>query len=231
MSIVNLGVHDAARLLKVSEKTIYRWIKQEIIPAYRFQGQHRFNQAELHEWATSRRMGFETEVFVEPDNMVRELPSLTEAIESGGIIYRLNGKNRNEVLKNLVMAMNLPEEIDRSYLQKVLVAREELASTGFGGGIAFPHPHQPLLTHISKPMVTLAFLEEPVEFYSLDGQPVQVLFSIISPTLRSRLYLLSILGFACRKPDFLKVLKNVGSRDEIFSELKKIEKSIRHKTF
>jgi len=226
---MNLGVRDAAKLLHVSEKTIYRWIKQEVIPVYRFQGQHRFNQAEILEWATSRRMGIEPEAFNEPETQALPLPTLTEALESGGIIYRLNGKTRDEVLLNLVTEMRLPEDIDRDYLAKVLIAREELASTGIGDGIAFPHPRQPMLTRINRPMVTLAFLDEPVDFDSLDGQPVKVLFSIISPTLRSHLYLLSMLGFACRKPSFFNALKNEGSRDYIFAELRNIKDEIRKK--
>lgn len=223
---MNLSVRDAAKLLQVSDKTIYRWIKQEIIPAYRFQGQHRFNRAELLEWATSRRMGVEPEAFSEPESAAQPLPTLTEALESGGIIYRLGGKTRNEVLKNLVDEMRLSEDVDRSYLLKVLIAREELASTGIGDGIALPHPRQPMLTHINQPMVTLAFLDQPVEFNSLDGRPVNILFSIISPTLRSHLYLLSMLSFACRKPAFLRVLQEEGSRDEIFAVLKKIKEGI-----
>ena len=126
---MNLGVRDAAKLLQVSEKTIYRWIKQEIIPAYRFQGQHRFNRAELLEWATSRRMGIEPEAFCEPEAQALPLPTLTEAFESGGIIYRLEGSTRDDVLANLVNEMRLPEDIDREYLLKVLIAREELTST------------------------------------------------------------------------------------------------------
>lgn len=223
---MNLSVRDAAKLLQVSEKSIYRWIKQELIPAYRFQGQHRFNRAELLEWATSRRMGIAPEAFTEPESAAQPLPTLTESLENGGIIYRLHGTTRNEVLENLVSELRLSEDVDRNYLLKVLIAREELSSTGIGDGIALPHPRQPMLTHVHQPMVTLAFLEKPVEFNSLDGQPVNILFSIISPTLRAHLYLLSMLSFACRKSNFLNVLKNEGGREDIFHELKKIKDSI-----
>ena len=64
---MNLSVRDAATLLNVSEKTIYRWIKQQTIPAYRVQDQYRFNRAEILEWATSRRMNVSSEIFLEPE--------------------------------------------------------------------------------------------------------------------------------------------------------------------
>ena len=60
---MNLSVRKAAQILNVTEKTIYRWIKQELVPAYRVNGQYRFNQSELIEWATSRRMGVSAEAF------------------------------------------------------------------------------------------------------------------------------------------------------------------------
>jgi PTS system nitrogen regulatory IIA component len=53
---MDLSVRDSAQLLKVSEKTIYRWVKQGKLPAYRINEQYRFNRAELLEWATSQRL-------------------------------------------------------------------------------------------------------------------------------------------------------------------------------
>jgi PTS system nitrogen regulatory IIA component len=41
---MQLGVRDAATLLNVSEKSIYRWIKQGVIPAYQINDQYRFNR-------------------------------------------------------------------------------------------------------------------------------------------------------------------------------------------
>src|SRR5207302_647358 len=82
---MNLSVRDAANLLKVSEKTIYRWIKQQAIPAYRVQDQYRFNRAEILEWATSRRLNVASEIFLEPEAEGQAIPSLLAAIEVGGV--------------------------------------------------------------------------------------------------------------------------------------------------
>ncbi len=41
---MRLNIRDLSELLNVSEKTIRRWIKQGSIPAYRINGQYRFNQ-------------------------------------------------------------------------------------------------------------------------------------------------------------------------------------------
>ena len=223
---MNLSVKDAARLLNVSDKTIYRWIKQELIPAYRVSGQHRFNQSELLEWATSRRMGVSPEAYHEPGEAASPLPTLTESLETGGIVYRLDGHSRNEVLSNLVDTLRLPEGVDREYLLKVLIAREELASTSVGDGIAIPHPRNPVLLHTTQPTVTLAFLEEPVDFQSLDGQLTDVLFCVISPTLRAHLHLLSMLGFALKDIAFRKALLEQESRENIIQALRQVKRGM-----
>ena len=121
---MNLSVKDAARLLSVSEKTIYRWIQQEILPVYRVRAQYRFNRSEILEWATSRRINVAPETFQEPETDALPLPTLSEALDAGGIYYRLEGKSRDEVLEQVVQHLRLPEEVDRAYLLKVLVARE-----------------------------------------------------------------------------------------------------------
>ncbi|WP_029915841.1 PTS sugar transporter subunit IIA [Pelobacter seleniigenes] len=223
---MNTSVKDAARLLSVSEKTIYRWIKQEVMPVYRVHEQYRFNRSELLEWATSRRMGIAAEAFLEPDTDDSPLPTLIESLESGGVVYRLDGTSRHEVLTKLVDELRLPEEVDRDYLLKVLKAREKLASTGIGDGIAIPHPRNPVLLHVTKPSVTLAFLENPVDFHALDKKPVHTLFCMISPTLRAHLHLLSKLSFALRDPGFRAAIDNQGSRDEIFSALRKLNETL-----
>jgi len=223
---MNLSVKDAARLLSVSEKTIYRWIKQEVVPAYRVHEQYRFNRSELLEWATARRISVAPEALHEPETDAAPLPSLSEALEAGGIFYRLEGKGRDEVLADVVDHLRLPDEVDRPYLLQVLVARERLASTAIGDGIAIPHPRNPVLLHVTRPTVTLGFLEKPVDFHALDGQPVNILFTLITPTLRSHLHLLSKLGFVLRDRAFRQVLAGEGSREEILRVLRRVEQSL-----
>ncbi len=221
--IVNLSVKDAAGLLAVSEKTIYRWIKREIVPAYRVHENYRFNRAELIEWATSRRLGVTTAALEEPETTTLPLPALTTALEAGGVFYRLGGRTRDEVLAELVAHLRLSDEVDRDYLLRVLIARENLASTGIGEGIALPHPRDYFPSHLPRPTVTLCFLENPVDFGALDGVPVRILLTLIAPTRRFHLHLLSQLGFVLKSTAFRQVLAKEGSREEIFAALRRGE--------
>ncbi len=223
---MQLSVKDAARLLVVSEKTIYRWIKQEIIPAYRINEQFRFNKAELLEWATSRRIQVSPEVFAETETNGAPLPSLSDALAAGGVVYRLEGRDKSSMLQAMVDAMKLPEEVDRQFLFQVLLAREALGSTGIGDGIAVPHVRNPIVLHVNRPTVTLCFLEHPIDFGALDGKPVRVLFALVSPTVRAHLHLLSRLGFVLRDPGFKATVLREASREDIMTALAAAESGL-----
>ncbi len=220
---MQLGVRDVSRLLNVSEKTIYRWISRGVLPAYRVNEQYRFNRAELLEWATSRRINVAAEVFDEPESNASPVPRLVESLTAGGIFYRLGGADKESVLRAVVEHMRVPEELDREFLLRVLLAREALQSTGVGDGIAVPHVRNPIVLHVSRPMITLCFLERPVDFAALDGKPVHVLFSLVSPTVRAHLRLLSRLSFALHDARFKGAVVRQASREEILDAARAVE--------
>src|SRR6266581_9798680 len=107
---MKLTVRDAAQLLSVSEKTIYRWIKQGVIPAYQISDQYRFNRAELLEWATSRRINVSPEIFAEPNGGEVPPPSLSEALRTGGVHYRGGGRGKASVRKAVGDMIKLYDE-------------------------------------------------------------------------------------------------------------------------
>lgn len=224
---MQLVVRDVAQLFNVSEKTVYRWVTQGILPAYRVNDQYRFNRAELLEWATSRRMNVSPDIFAEPESQATPPPSLVEALQVGGIFYRIGGKDKESVLRAVVETLRLPEEVDRAFLLRVLLAREALESTGIGDGIAIPHVRNPVVLHVTRPLITLCFLEHVIDFGALDGKPVSIVFSLISPTVRAHLRLLSRLSFALQDPKFKAVLQRQGSRDEIFAEAHRVEAGLK----
>ena len=96
---MQLTVRNIAKLLSVSEKTIYRWAKRGEIPVYRFGDQYRFNRFEILEWATTRKMDVAQDIVLGEEVEETPLPSLAEAIQNGGIFYRVGGHDRTTALK------------------------------------------------------------------------------------------------------------------------------------
>jgi nitrogen PTS system EIIA component len=219
---MQLTVKDVAGLLEVSEKTVYRWIDDGKLPGYRISGQYRFNRAELLAWATANKLRVSSGLLLEPEISEANLPSLQEAVQAGGIHYRVSGNDPASCLRNVVGMLALPEEVDREFLFQALWARETLASTGFGDGVAIPHLRNPIVLHLPRPIVSLCFLEKPVDFHALDGKAVTALFTLISPTVKAHLHLLSRLAFGLRDPDFNKLIRDQAGREEILAGMRRL---------
>jgi len=223
---MQLSVKDAASLLNVSDETIYKWVKQEEIPSHTVNEQIRFNRAELLEWATARNIPFSPDLFNEGAPGKSALPTLAEALQAGGVAYRVGGTDQPSVLRAIVNLLKLPQTVDREFLYQVLLARESLGSTGVGDGVAIPHVRNPLVLHVSEPIITLSFLETPINFHAVDNKPVNTLFTLICPTVKIHLHLLSRLGFVLHHPAFKAALKRQAPRDELMAELAAAEATI-----
>ncbi len=223
---MKLTVQDIARIFSLSEKTVYRWINRGEIPAYKINEQYRFNRTDILEWATAKRINFSPELFEEPEGEGGLIRSLGDSLDEGGIFYRVSGSSKDEVLREIVRIIKIPESVDPEFLYKVLMAREKMGSTAVGEGIAIPHARMPLVLHVPRPSVSLCFLEKPVEFGALDGKPVFALFTIISPTIRSHLYLLARLSYLLRNDEFKQILCEHESSSTILETVRKLEMNL-----
>jgi len=222
---MQLSVNDAAKILKVPTKTIYSWINHETIPFYKINDDYRFNKVELLEWAASQHIKVSPEAFLDAESDMEVLPSLLGSLKAGGISYGVGGKDKASVLRAVIDKIEFPkgEEVDREFLFQVLLAREALGSTCVGEGVAIPHVRNPVVLHVTHPSIWLCFLEHPINFDAPDGQPVSILFTLISPTVRAHLHLLSRLSFALLDKDFKAALKRQASREELMEMVSCIE--------
>jgi PTS system nitrogen regulatory IIA component len=202
---------------------VTRWVKQRGLPAFHVAGQYRFHRAELLEWATSNGIKVSLELFDHLKDDDEPLPGLGEALAAGGIFYDLQDTSKDRALRALVQVLPVPEGTDRELLLRLILAREASASTAIGDGIAIPHVRNPIVLQVDRPMITLCFLGKAVDFGAIDGKPVQILFSLICPTTRTHLQMLSRLSHALHDAQFKDVVTRHGSREEILREAGRVD--------
>lgn len=217
---------EAAQALNVDEKTIVRWIKKDNLPAESMRGDFRINPVDLLEWATERGIKVNPALYKMHDADTRPLPTLCQALEAGGIHCGFPGNDKETILRNVVSALELPSEIDPDFILQVLLAREAMGTTAVGDGIAIPHVRNPILVQLPVPKISLSFLAQPIDFGALDGKPVQILFTIISPTIRMHLHLLSRLAYCLRDQRLRDVLGKQCNAKAIMDVIREIEKEI-----
>jgi PTS system nitrogen regulatory IIA component len=68
--------------------------------------------------------------------------------------------------------------LDRADVLARIGERERLGSTGFGRGVAIPHAR---VGGVTRPIAAFLRLEAPAAFDAIDGQPIDVVFGLLSP--------------------------------------------------
>jgi PTS system nitrogen regulatory IIA component len=173
---LDLGVRQVADLLGVSEQTVHRWIRVEGLPAQRVRHQYRINRIELHEWALAHGRRTPAELLT-ANARTGGAPSLAAALKRGGVHRSVPGERREQVLEALLGHAEVPKELDRALLLELLRARETFVVSRVGGGIALPHPRDPIVIKGREPHAILGFLEHSVDFGSRDVRAVVLLFA------------------------------------------------------
>lgn len=221
---MRVTIRDAAALLSTSEQKIYDWIESGDLPAYKINEQYRINRSELLEWATTRKLAVAPELFHDAEDE-DHIPAIAASLSLGGVFHGIKGETRDDVFRNVVQVLRLGDESEREMLLELLLAREASGTTTIGDGIAIPHVRNPIVLTIDEPSITLCYLDHPVDFDAIDGNPVYALFVLICPTIRIHLEILAKLAFLLRKPEFRELVRRRASEEETLRVAHQIEES------
>jgi len=96
-----------------------------------------------------------------------------------------------------------------------LLGRERLGSTGIGEGIAIPHCR---LRYCEQAIGVLLKLEEPVDFDSIDGQPVDLVFALLVPeeATEEHLQILAMLAENFSNAQYREALRNAPDTRHLY---------------
>jgi len=220
-----LKVIDLATAVGVDEKTVLDWIKNKGLPAYKQDDRYRINKVDLLEWATSHGITIPPEIFAASDENP-DRPLVSEALQRGGVHYNLPGDTPETALREVVSRIQLPPSLDPDFLLQTLLAREALGSTALGNGIAIPHVRNPIVGQIGESSICLCFLKNPIDFDAVDGQPVTILFTLVTPNVKAHLNLLAKLAFLLHDQNIQELLHRPGSEAEIMIAISELEEKI-----
>jgi fructose-specific phosphotransferase system IIA component len=111
---------------------------------------------------------------------------------------------------------------DFESIVEAILKREDLGSTGIGRGVAVPHTKHP---SIDKLIGTVAVSEEGVDFDSLDGEKVHLLFLLVSPPDRpgDHLRALENISRQLRDESFCRFLKQSSKPDDVWQLLEEAD--------
>jgi nitrogen PTS system EIIA component len=144
--------------------------------------------------------------------------NLAEIINARAVLPHLKAQNKKQLLQELAQAMAAIVAVDHRIIFETLLTREKLGSTGLGQGIAIPHGRLP---QIKRVYGLFARLSAPVAYDSVDGEPVDLVFVLLSPDQAGADHLkaLARISRLLREPDTIKKLRGTDSADGLYAIL------------
>lgn len=139
---------------------------------------------------------------------------ITDLLDKRSVMLEAAPSDKKQTIEQAVALMVKSGKIaDEEGYKKQVFAREEESTTGIGEGIAIPHGK---CNAVSKPGLAAMVIPSGVDFDSLDGEPVTLLFLIAAPNTEDNVHLdvLSKLSVMLMDEDFTEKLRNATSVDE-----------------
>ena len=144
--------------------------------------------------------------------------TLEGIIDKRSILANVKAQNKKQILLELAQAMAGNLAIDHRVIFETLLKREKLGSTGIGQGIAIPHGK---IATLGKVYGLFARLAQPIDFDSVDGQPVDLVFVLLAPEHAGADHLkaLARISRMLRDPMVVEKLRGTESAEGLYAIL------------
>ncbi|NVK33881.1 MAG: PTS IIA-like nitrogen regulatory protein PtsN [Rhodobacteraceae bacterium] len=103
---------------------------------------------------------------------------LSDLLTKKSVIADLKANSKKQAIQEISSKASVITGLSEREIFDTLLQRERLGSTGVGNGVAIPHGK---LTRLDRLVGLFARVEKPIEFDSLDGQPVDLIFLLLAP--------------------------------------------------
>ncbi|MED3785050.1 fructose PTS transporter subunit IIA [Geobacillus stearothermophilus] len=140
------------------------------------------------------------------------------------VVLEIKGTTKKDIIAELSSMLDKQGRLhDKHGFENAVLKREATSTTGIGFGVAIPHGKTDA---VSVPSVVFAKHIDGVDWDSLDGEPVQLIFLIAVPESHAGNEHLKILQMLSRKlihDDFRNALLKATSKEEVLNVLKTVE--------
>lgn len=152
-----------------------------------------------------------------------ESATFTSLFDTRRIFLDLPGGSMHEILRELSERLRSGGDIkDADDLTRRLIEREKLGCTGLGNGLAIPHCK---LGGLEGVILAIGISRAGVDFHSLDGRPVRLIFLVLSPadSPAGHLQALARISRLVKTPGVTEAILSASSTDEVSTILREAE--------
>jgi fructose-specific phosphotransferase system IIA component len=148
---------------------------------------------------------------------------LTQILQPDCIKVPLESRDKEAVITELVDMLDAKGLLlDRDEVLEAVLRRERTQSTGTGAGIAIPHGK---CNAVKELVMAIGIAHEPIEYNSIDGKPVTILFLLVSPANQTGPHIQALAAISRLMLDeqLRQKLGKVTSADEVYELLNEQE--------
>ena len=164
-----MTIDEVAKMLRVSERTVYEWAQKGIIPGGKLGTSWRFKRSQIQKWVDEK-------IGAEPKRPVPQAIRIADILTPDRAII-MDCERKEDALNVLIDRLaEAPEIGSREELAKEIFHREQLMSTGIGFGVGIPHVR---LASVKNVVMAMGVSRSEIRDYaSLDGKPVRIVCMI-----------------------------------------------------
>ncbi len=150
---------------------------------------------------------------------------ISDILSTDVIAVNMDGADKEDAIKKIIdLAAKSGKILDLNKVSQTIFEREKLVSTGVGKGFAIPHGKT---DSISDVVAAFAITKEPIDFDSIDGEPVRFIFLLVGKEnlLNTHIKLLSRISRLMNKDEFRERLLEADSPEEVLKIFREEEKN------
>ena len=201
--------------LRINETILNELIKVNNFKTVKSGKTIKLNKDEVDEWISNLEEGEQNQLAIQ-----RITCRFSDYIKPEYIKLNFEASNKFEAIAKISRLAKDCEVVQNDrWLNETIVARENMATTAVGEGVAFLHTRAPHPTKINTPSVLLAKSEKGINFNALDNKPVHLMFLLLLKNEKEHLFSLSYLNKVLLNKNNMNTLKNSNNVQEIFDTL------------
>jgi fructose-specific phosphotransferase system IIA component len=150
---------------------------------------------------------------------------ISDILSTDVIAVNMDVSDKEDAIKKIIsLSAKSNKILDLDKVSSTIFEREKLVSTGVGKGFAIPHGKS---DSISDVVAAFAITKEPIDFDSIDGEPVRYIFLLVGKEnlLNTHIKLLSRISRLMNKDEFREALLEAKTSEEVLKMFKDEEKN------
>lgn len=220
-----LTLSELAQHLGRDQRELERLADRQVIPGRKRDGEWRFHSAEITHWLEREMHRFTDSELAAVEQAQRseddehELP-FSFLLKPDTVEVPLLARTKRSVIEEMIAVAGRSWAIwNVETVSQAVTEREELMSTALPGGIALPHPRQPLPEALGESVVAFGRTMSGIPFGASDNSLSDLFFLILCRDLKTHLYVLARLGRMLQNPSLMQRLRETTSNEETYQLL------------